>query len=114
MIEKSQSRPGVIKLNSESGLIGMPSQTTRGICARCLINPAIKQHSLVYIDQKDIQGAIQAIDARTGLEDPRAPLAPTATDGLYQVMKIDVFGDTRGNPWYTDLETIAKNVPGIN
>ena len=58
MVPKGGSAPGgAIVLNSQTGLIGMPTQTLgSGIFARCLINPAIGIHSQVQINQGDIQG----------------------------------------------------------
>ncbi len=55
MIPRQGSRPGgAVVLNSDSGLIGMPTQTTDGIFARCLINPSIKRGSQVQINESDI------------------------------------------------------------
>ena len=41
------------------------------------------------------------------------PLAPLAADGLYTVLKIDLYGDTRGNPWYMDLGCLNPTNPGV-
>ena len=113
MVPRGGSLPGgPIALNSLTGLVGMPTQTTSGIMARCLINPNIKVHSQVKIDQKDIQGGLPPLISPQGYTYPQETslLAPTAADGLYTVYKIDVFGDTRGSPWYMDLAMYATNV----
>jgi hypothetical protein len=113
MVPKGGSAPGgAIVLNSQTGLIGMPTQTIDGIFARCLINPSIKVHSQVQIAQADIQGGAAAISAA----DPNAELSASqlqliATDGLYTVYRINASGDTRGNPWYQDLQMLATNQP---
>ena len=112
MVQNGQSAPGgAIVLNSQTGLIGVPTQTIQGIMARCLINPSIKIHTQVQINQADIMGGAAPITTT----DPNAELgqsmlAPIAADGLYTVYKVDVNGDTRGNPWYQDLAMIATNV----
>jgi len=110
MVKNGQSAPGgAIKLNSTTGLIGMPTQTLEGILARCLINPSIKVHSQVSIDQKDIIGAYAPITVAGQEQITQAILPNIATDGLYTVYRIDVTGDTRGNPWYFDLMMLATN-----
>lgn len=98
---------GAIVLNSTTGLIGMPTQTIGGIMARCLINPSIKVHSQVKIDQADIIGAYAPITTAGNEAITQSLLPQIATDGLYTVYKIDVVGDTRGNPWYQDLIMLA-------
>ena len=100
---------GTTVLNSKTGMIGMPTQTTEGIFARCLINPAIQPHCQVYIDQKDVQGGAAAMNVAGDTTLGEAQLQEIAADGLYVVKKIDVFGDTRGNPWYMDLGMLALN-----
>jgi len=112
MLKNGQSTPGsAIKLNSTTGLIGMPTQTIQGIFARCLINPAIHIGSQVFIDQKDIQGAYAPITLTSQNEITQAIMAHIAADGLYTVYRIDVDGDTRGNPWYMDLEMVSTSGP---
>lgn len=111
MLQNGQSKPGgAIVLNSNTGLVGMPTQTIQGIYARCLLNPAIHIGTQVKIDQKDIQGAgptITAADEQAVLS--QAALAHVATDGLYTVYRVDIDGDTRGNPWYMDLIMVTTN-----
>lgn len=112
MVQNGSGAPGgAIVLNSNTGLIGMPTQTLEGIYARCLINPSIKIHSYVQIDQKDVQGAYAPITTTGQEQITQAQLAPIATDGLYTVYRIDTNGDTRGEPWYMDLKMIATNSP---
>ena len=109
IVKADQSKPGsVVKLNSRSGLIGMPTQTTEGIFARCLINPQIRRAGQVYIDQKDVIPGSPTIDPTTGSVMP-GTLAPIASDGLYTVFKIDISGDTRGQPWYMDLAMVPAH-----
>ena len=46
-----------VVLNSQTGLVGWVQQTTGGIVARCLINPAIWIGTQVKIDEASINGA---------------------------------------------------------
>jgi baseplate hub protein gp41 len=108
MVQNGKSAPGgAIVLNSNTGLIGIPTQTIQGILARCLINPSIKVHTQVQINQFDINGGAAAINVAGDTSIGQAQLAHIAADGLYTVYKVDVDGDTRGNPWYQDLAMIA-------
>ncbi len=110
MVPQGGSLPGgPIVLNSSSGLIGMPSQTTEGIMARCLINPQIQANTQVQIDQKDIQGGIAALQVGASNAITAQQLAHIATDGVYTVYKVNINGDTRGNEWYMDLAMIASS-----
>lgn len=81
-------------LNSNSGLIGTPSQTTDGIQVTCLLNPRLKIGAVVQIDQKDI---LQAEDADA---------AALAADGYYRVYSLDFNGDTHGGEWYCDFTAV--------
>lgn len=101
---------GPVILNSETGLIGLPTQTTMGIAARCLINPNIQIHSRVHIDQSSIQGA--GYDFGYSGQDKTAPnIAASAgairADGVYTVDVITAFGDTFGSDqWCFELNCI--------
>lgn len=90
----------IIELSPRSGLIGTPSQTEFGVSARCLLNPRIKLNSLVRIDNSlirqrkfEIGQIVRSLD----------------NDGQYRVIKITHTGATRGDVWYTDIETISQS-----
>jgi hypothetical protein len=107
MLKPSDSIPGgAFELNSQTGLIGMPTLTPDGVYVRTLINPQMKIDSLVHIDQSLIQGYLPSLGP-TGEINPQfgsgAPIASIAADGIYRIVKIDVEGDTRGQPWYMDM-----------
>ncbi len=114
MVGVKQTLPGgAIKLNSMTGLIGMPTQEITGIMARVLINPSIKVNSKVHIDQASIQRAAWIRDVGGGVENPQNAILPSvAADGFYKVLKIDIIGDTRGTPWYMDLACVAASGEG--
>lgn len=118
-----------VRLNSQSGLIGLPQQTIgAGVNVRCLINPTLRMGSLIQLDQTLIyrtslpQNALLADagdDAAPPLTEkthngiitvPEAltPPASLATDGVYQVKNLSCLGDTRGKPWYMDLLCFAR------
>jgi hypothetical protein len=95
-------------LNSQTGLIGVPTQTLgAGVEARSLLNPAIIPGGQVKIAQRDVM-------TYTGVEPGRLPdtnMALTfsnmalAADGFYVVGAVRHWGENRGNPWYSDITT---------
>lgn len=114
-----------IVLNSQTGLIGMPQQTMGGgVNVRCLINPNIRVHGLIELDQTSVYRAslssndIQMSGGRiTEINDngnlvvtgvASIPPASIATDGVYIVQSISYTGDTRGQAWYMDMMCVAR------
>lgn len=109
MLGPTDSLPGgPVKLNSTTGLIGMPTQEIGGIMARSLINTNIKVGGLVQINQADIQGLLQGVnpDGSSNVALNSTQVGSIAADGIYKVFKIDIDGDTRGNPWYMDIAAL--------
>jgi hypothetical protein len=103
---------GAFELNTLTGLIGMPTLETGGLYARTLINPQMKFHSLVHIDESLVQGMLPQLIS-DGSIDPSylkgaRNMAAIAGDGIYRIFRIDVDGDTRGTPWYQDLTMNAR------
>ncbi len=118
MVKNDEAKPGsAVVLNSTTGLIGMPQQTIYGISARCLLNPAIAPNSLIHIDQSSIQEAVYSVDnsnlvgtAETGNNAIYSTM--TAADGFYTAVWLSHTGDTRGQPWYTDIICWSANSSG--
>jgi hypothetical protein len=103
-----QGQGGAFVLNSQTGLIGMPTLTPEGVYARTLINPQMRIDGQVQIDQSLIQGYLPSLGP-SGAILPQfngGPIASIAADGIYRIVKIDVEADTRGQPWYQDLLVI--------
>ena len=110
ILTDTQTVPGgTIKLNSQTGLIGMPSQTMSGIKARCLINPNIFINSEVEIDQQSISPAIDQIQHGPTTEGSTSKMPEIAADGKYKVIQLDCDADTRNVPWYFDLTLLATS-----
>lgn len=95
----SAYKPGdAIVLTSQTGLIGFPQQTQDGLAVRVLLNPSIGPGQRIQINNKSLQApafnnAFNAVNVT----------ASTSADGFYKVIYADHTGDTRGQPWYTDL-----------
>ncbi|RGX53195.1 hypothetical protein DWV16_17240 [Anaerotruncus sp. AF02-27] len=101
LIRASDLPPGeVVNLTPTSGLIGTPSQTQYGVNAKSLLNPRLKINSLVRISSEYVQ------QARAQIGQYNRPLD---SNGLYRIIKVTHTGDTRGQNWYTDIETISQS-----
>lgn len=87
-----------VQLNSKSGLIGAPEQTTDGVKFRCLINPNIVIGGMVQINEADITPA-KLNDSANGENKQPAQLN---NDGFYRLISATISGNTRGNDWYMD------------
>ena len=89
----------ILDLSSESGLIGVPAQADYGVTIKCLLNPRIKIDSLVHVDNS----LVRAQQFEQGQQ-----VYALDSDGIYKVIQITYSGDTRGNDWYTEVETVTQ------
>jgi len=90
----------IIELSPESGLIGVPAQSDYGATIKMLLNPRVKLGSMIHIDNSLIHNKqFQQGQAFYGLDQ----------DGIYRVIKITHKGDTRGEDWYTEVETVTQS-----
>ena len=110
-----------IVLNSETGMVGSPEQTERGVSVMCLLNPAIRWGTKLQINEADIQrllvqrGTSGSTSAQVGGTPGFAAsglspsfsggqselIPPLNSDGIYVVLFASHVGDTRGEAWYT-------------
>lgn len=125
IIAQDDSLPNpVIVLNSQSGMVGIPHQNTDGsISAVSLLNTSIKPGALVQINEKDITRKMlssaatqnagmtsetQSVAIQQAAFDPSlmAGSAAFSADGYFTVWSVVHRGDTRGNPWYSEIITM--------
>lgn len=103
-ISQNTYLPGTaVVLTSKTGMIGTPQQTIEGIMCKCLLNPKLKIHGRVKIDNKSIQAY------KLNFQVPGSPAntpVPLTNDGTYYILVAEHFGDTRGTDWYTALQTL--------
>lgn len=97
----------VVVLTSKTGMIGTPQQTTEGIDVKCLLNPNLKVHGRVQIDNKSI--AKMKIDFFTPGSPANTP-AQLNHDGLYYALVVEYSGDTRGQDWYSNMRLLTVDV----
>jgi hypothetical protein len=106
-IPQASYLPGTaIVLSSKTGMIGTPQQTIDGINAKCLLNPGLKCHGRVQIDNKSIQ------QYKLNQFVPGSPAntpVPLTNDGFYYILVAEHEGDNRGLPWYTNLVCLGIN-----
>ncbi len=88
-----------IVVTPTTGLIGTPSQTQDGASFRVLLNPAIGMKSLVQIKNSEITEAQTQPGTKQSALDP---------DWIYQVIELTHHGDTAGNDWYTDCNSVSR------
>lgn len=98
-----------VELTSNTGLIGLPTQTIDGIMAKCLINPLIRPGMQVRLNNASIQEA--PISTNVKYVDERPTMDP---DGYYKVWAVAINGDTRGTEWYMDLVCSSVDTTGPN
>ncbi|WP_158408550.1 glycoside hydrolase family 73 protein [Desulfosporosinus fructosivorans] len=89
----------IIDLSAASGLVDIPNQSDYGITIRCLLNPRIKCNMLVHVDNTLVRAQQFEQGQQVYALDP---------DGIYRVIQITTIGDTRGNDWYTEVETVTQ------
>jgi hypothetical protein len=98
-------------MNARTGMIGYPRATNQGILVTCLLNPAIKVAGLIRINNKDINqtNAPGGSTAIFGFPTPKSKdfIAFATADGIYRVIVREHEGDSRGEPWYTNLTCLA-------
>ena len=106
MIPVASYLPGqAVVLTSQTGMIGRPEQTVEGIRVKCLLNPNLKMGGQVKIDNASIQRFLQSAAFQAQARNAIVP--PVAADGLYRIYVVEHEGDTRGQPWYSDLICIG-------
>lgn len=110
ILELSGYLPGeAVVVNAATGMIGIPEQTEGGISVRCLLNPRLRVGGLVQLNNKDITALLAAkgnpynipFNQYAGINLP-SKIADGA-DGLYRLYVVEHTGDTRGQPWWSDL-----------
>jgi hypothetical protein len=99
--------PGdAVKINSRTGLVGVPEATQAGIELRVLLNPYIRIGTRVQLNQAEINTTTVRAQGFPAYSDISF-YASTATDGIYRVLVAEHSGDTRGQEWYTKLVCLA-------
>jgi hypothetical protein len=96
-----------VVITSKTGMIGTPQQTTEGIDVKALLNPNIKVHGRIQLDNASI--ARMKIDFWTPGSPANTP-SPISHDGFYYALLVEHSGDTRGQEWYSNLRLLTVDI----
>lgn len=88
----------ILSLGPASGLIGVPEQQNYGVKGKCLLNTRVKLNTLIHIDNSLVRAQQASQTQQYSLDN----------DGIYRVIKVSYVGDTRGNDWYAEFETVSQ------
>jgi hypothetical protein len=100
----------VFVLTSKTGLIGLPAMTIDGVVARSLLRSEIRAGARVQIDNASIQ------DVSISPSIDFVNVFPSkAADDVYKIYYVTHTGDTRGQPWYTDMVGVSTaSIPAFS
>ncbi len=106
-----------IVIRSDTGMLGAPEITDKGVKFKTLLNPQLRVNGKVMLDNNDLKARI----AKERTEKPGAHHKPKAVktlvrldpDGVYKVYKLTHRGDTRGTEWESEGECVGldKSIP---
>ena len=100
-----------VVLTPATGLVGLPQQTQDGIMVRSLLNPLYKVGGRVQLMNSSIQQLRLPVEFQSGdkvVDYRNKALVPTLDgQGIYRILAVNHSGDSRGQPWYSDLECVA-------
>ncbi len=112
IIGSDTTRAGVaIVLTSETGLLGAPETSDKGISAKCLMNPKIKINGALKLDNNSIKAKREKQPDGKPAAKPKKGNVALDPDGVYKVIKLVHKGDTRGQDWMTESTCIGLGQP---
>ncbi len=91
VVDHKTPLPSVFVISEETGMIEVPEEVNEGLRVRCLLNPKLIPDCQVKIESKHL-----------------SDIAASA-EGYYRVLQVDMFGDTHGDEWFSDLICVAVN-----
>jgi len=95
-------KPNPVTISPEKGgLLGTPQQTDYGVSFRCLLNPTLMlsfppmgvKLDMVVVQQRKVE--------------QMQLLGTLDLTGVHRIIGVRHTGDTRGDPWYTDVTTVS-------
>jgi len=89
-----------IEINADTGMIGAPEITMRGITVKCLLNPLLQVNGKIKLDNENIMEQVHAADM-SGIGGMMAQQLPLIyrkdPDGTYKILMVIHTGDNRGS-----------------
>jgi len=117
----------IVNLSPQTGMVNVPKVTPNGIEVDCLLNPKLRLGTLVKIqsdllsDVPYLPGAknpytgtgLQAIGANAaGGNSFQYPAPAVSPVGIYKIMLLNHFGDTKQNMWRSSIVGLACGADG--
>lgn len=99
VLKNDEVLPGTTVISSDTGMIGIPQTTDKGIKVRCLLNPSVAPG--------------RQIDVRSDYLDEESGRDKRKTDqggGIFRVSQVTFNGTNEGDDWYAEIE--ANRVEG--
>lgn len=107
IVKSDEVLPGeAIVINEDTGLIGAPEISDKGIRVTCLLNPLIAINGKVLLNNNNIKIQQQQMFT-TGPKLKAKNLVRLSPDGVYKVYKLVHVGDSRGEDATTVSECVA-------
>lgn len=101
-----------VRINSATGMVGVPEATDNGIALRCLLNPLIKVGGRIQINNADVTATVVREQFFPSYRSGPTLVASTENDGIYRVLVAEHAGDTRGQDWYTSITCLHVDPSG--
>ena len=104
MISVDDFLPDVVVINKNTGMLGSPTVTDKGIEVRCLMNNLLKVNARVELDRSSInekpagKGADKNGEGGKRRSQPDGSKREDAT-GLYKILNLKHKGDNRASEW---------------
>jgi len=114
----------IVELSPTTGLINIPKVTPNGIEAQCLLNPKLRLGGLVKIASSFLSDVPYEPGSKNPFASQAIPFGPligsdfqygaaaTSTTGIYKILLLDHFGDTRGQDWQSNIVCCAAGADG--
>ena len=96
--------------STDYSIVGTPQQTWAGVNLTVLLDPSLKVKyppDVIQIDMSSTQLDLLPLPGPLGSGPGFIP--PPDPSGIYIVAGVKHSGDTRGNPWYTDITGVTQN-----
>lgn len=109
LVKRTGVLPGqAILLTPDTGLVGAPEQTDKGVTVQCLLNPQLRVGGKVKLDNSLVNlEKVQLATPKGGAGATPSTPAAIAADGVYRLLVVEYSGDTRGGDWYCNLTCLG-------
>jgi hypothetical protein len=102
-----------IAVSSDTGLLGAPEKSDKGIVVKVMFDPRIIPASKLWlfnneVKMKKLKAALSAGKKKRPGDGQRLRLDP---DGIYKVYAVHGQGDTRGTEWTAECKCVALDAP---